>query len=113
MEHGTSSNINRLVRAQRLAADLMELAAEHGAKHDPSITVYSFGVFIRINLGDKPAAGEIAAWQLATGQVWDVETTRFMYDGKPAKTDRARVEFGDVAVTVEVTTSVASLAVAA
>jgi hypothetical protein len=104
MENGTSK-IERLIEAQRLAAELTALAVEHGAQHDPQITVYSFGVFVNLGLDDKPADREIAAWQLATGGVWEVETTRFEYDGVGMKSDRATVRVGDTYVTVTVRTT--------
>lgn len=112
MEHGTSSNISRLIQAQRLAADLMELAAEHGAKHIPSITANAIGVEIYLHMQDKPTAGEVAAWQLATGGVWNIEVTRFEYEGRPVKTERAVVRFGDIPVSISVCTT-GSMAVAA
>jgi len=111
MENGTSK-IERLIEAQRLAAELTALAVEHGAQHVPSVTCNILGVEVFLHLDTAEINREVAAWQLATGAVWDVQTTRFTYEGKSVKSERATVRVGDAQVHISVVTD-AEMVVAA
>lgn len=94
MTYGISTKISDLEAALRIAADLTALAIEYGAVTSPSITTYSFGVHITLSFKGTENHTDIAAWQLATGGIWDVETIRFMLDGKPCKTRTVRIPIG-------------------